>query len=73
MLFSNLGDGNILTLVERKARFLIGVKQWTKSADEVAQTIIDKLRSLPAIARRSITFDNGKSSPDRSHGRENQR
>ena len=33
MLFSKASDGNILTLIERKTRYLIGEKQWTKSAE----------------------------------------
>ncbi len=71
MLFSKASDGNILTLVERLTRYLIAEKQWTKSADEAANTIIDKLRNLPAMARRSITFDNGTEFARHDHMTEN--
>jgi len=59
MLFRNLGEGNLLTLVERKTRFVMGDKQYTKTADETANTIIASLGQLPKLARKSITFDNG--------------
>ena len=43
MLLRNLGEGNLLTLVERKTRFVMGDRQYTKTADETAHTIIAKL------------------------------
>ena len=51
--------GNLLTLCERKSRFVITAPLQTKTADATGKAIIRVLRSLPQAARKSITYDNG--------------
>lgn len=51
--------GNLLTLCERKTRFVLSTPLKTKTADETAEAIIDALRRLPQAARKTITYDNG--------------
>ena len=51
--------GNLLTLCERKSRFVITAPLKTKTAEETGKTIIKVLRHLPQAARQSITYDNG--------------
>jgi IS30 family transposase len=52
-------NGNITTLVERKTRFAIAVKNDTKHTEIVINGIIRKLSTLPPNLRQSITFDQG--------------
>lgn len=52
-------DGFIVTVVERSLRLVLAVKTATKTADEVAQAIIESLLDLPASWLKTITFDNG--------------
>ncbi|MCP4600741.1 MAG: IS30 family transposase [Proteobacteria bacterium] len=51
--------GNLLTLCERKTRYVITAPLKTKTADETGKAIIRGLRCLPQAARKSITYDNG--------------
>lgn len=51
------GKACLLTLVDRKSRFLIGQKCTRKSSDEVTHAIIERLRNQPC---HSITPDRGK-------------
>ena len=54
------GTGHLVTLVERKTRFTLIGRTQTKEAKEVTRSILRLLAELPPIARRSLTFDNGK-------------
>lgn len=47
------------SLVERKSRLLILTKLDRKSAEETSNTVIRRLKDLPAKARRTLTMDNG--------------
>lgn len=49
----------LVTLVERKSRFLVSVLAPSKSADDVTSALIDGVKPFKAMVR-SITFDNGK-------------
>ncbi|AXQ29880.1 IS30 family transposase [Solimonas sp. K1W22B-7] len=58
MLFARYGQA-ILTLHERTSRLTAIVRQPSKAAAPVAQTLQALLAPLPPALRRSITFDNG--------------
>ncbi len=51
--------GNLLTLCERKTRFLITAPLKTKTALETGNVLRDIFRYLPELARHTVTFDNG--------------
>lgn len=51
--------GNLLTVCERKTRFVLTAPLKTKSAAETGKTIVKVLRRLPQGARKTMTFDNG--------------
>ena len=51
--------GNLLTVCERKSRFILTFPLQTKTADETGEAVIKLLRNLPRAARKSITYDNG--------------
>ncbi len=51
--------GNIATLVERKSRFAIAVKNPSKHSDIVINGINKATLHLPEKLRRSVTFDQG--------------
>ncbi len=51
--------GNLLTVCERKTRFVLTAPLKTKTAVETSRAIIDILRCLPRVARKTMTFDNG--------------
>ena len=53
------GKDNITTIVERKSRFAIAIKNDNKQTKTVICAIKEKLKSLPENLRRSITFDQG--------------
>jgi len=60
MLFKQkLGQSNVTSLVERVSRFTVILKNPNKRTRPVMGKIIDAIRDLPLIARRSITFDRG--------------
>ena len=54
------GTGNLATLVERRFRFTLVERTDTKEAEEVSRKICALFKTLPARARLSVTFDNGK-------------
>lgn len=58
MLFSQYGHA-VLVLHERRSRLTLIVRQPSKAAAPLADTLTAVLRPLPARLRRSITFDNG--------------
>ena len=51
-----VGKGLVITLVDRKTRYLLVIRIETKNAKSVKDAIIAALRGLPV---HSITFDNG--------------
>jgi len=53
-------SGNLLTLVERKTRYLLIRRTDSKAADEILGALCALLAPLPAAVRRSLTLDNGK-------------
>lgn len=57
-----IGKGHkssIVTLVERKTKYLIADLLKTKKADKISKSIIKSLEKLPAKTKKTITFDNG--------------
>jgi IS30 family transposase len=58
MLFATYGQA-VLTLQERSSRLLAIVRQPSKAAAPVAQTLRTLLAPLPPELRQTITFDNG--------------
>jgi IS30 family transposase len=59
MFRKEFGSANITSLVERVSRFAIVLKNPDRQSKPVMEGLIDSLSSLPANARRSITFDRG--------------
>ena len=49
----------IATLVERRSRYLLLVKVNDCTAEHVAQALAAKMRTLPTVLRRSLTWDRG--------------
>jgi IS30 family transposase len=58
MIFSNQSE-NLITLRERKSRFLMAIKNPSKHSDVTAKNIINKFRGRKKILIETITFDNG--------------
>ncbi len=61
------GSSCMITLVDRKSRFLLGKKISRKAAAEVEEGMIAMLITLPAEKRRSITPDRGKEFSNHEH------
>lgn len=53
------GTGGVATLVDRQSRYALIVKVQSKQADHVHQKIKQRLTTVDADCRHSITFDNG--------------
>lgn len=53
------GKANLTTLVERKSRYTIIVRNKDKKTQGVMSKIRDKLKALPQHSRQSVTFDRG--------------
>jgi IS30 family transposase len=49
----------IATLVERRSRFVILVKLPEKRTDVVVEALINAVRKLPAVLKKSLTWDRG--------------
>ena len=54
------GTGHLVTLAERKTRFLLVARVGTKEAAEVAEAVCGLFLRCRPPALRSVTFDNGK-------------
>lgn len=54
------GTGGVVTLVERRSRFIAAARLPGKSAGPVADRIVELLQPLPRRWRRTLTLDNGK-------------
>ena len=59
LLKQKLGQSNITSLVERVSRFTVLLKNPNKRTKPVKGKIMNAVRDLPHLARRSITFDRG--------------
>ena len=60
MLFKQkLGQSNVTSLVERVSRFTVLLKNPNKRTKPVMGKIMQAVRDLPHLARKSITFDRG--------------
>jgi transposase, IS30 family len=51
---------NVSVVLERKTRFIRLNKNESKKSTSVMQKIFNTMAPLPSVARKSITFDNGK-------------
>lgn len=60
LVMGSPGTGNLVTLVERKARFSLIGRVQSKDAEEVSAMVTALFDSIPKKARETITFDNGK-------------
>jgi IS30 family transposase len=53
------GSGGLQTLVDRQSRYTLLMKVKNKKADYIARKTRQRLKTLPADNRHSITYDNG--------------
>ena len=68
MLFKQkLGPANVTSLVERVSRFTMTLKNPNKRTKPIMGKIIEAIKDLPPVARRSITFDRGSEFMNRPH------
>ena len=54
------GTGHLVTLVERKTRFTLTDRVFSKETKEVIESITDLLNPLPEVLKGTLTLDNGK-------------
>jgi len=54
------GTGHLVTLVERKTRFTLTDRVFSKETKEVIKSITDLLNPLPEVLKGTVTLDNGK-------------
>lgn len=60
MIFDrDLGEANVTTLVERKSRYCVMIKNSSRHSRPIMDKIIRAFAPLPYHARRSFTFDRG--------------
>jgi transposase, IS30 family len=60
MIFSREhGQANVTSLVERKSRYTVLLKNQSRKSEAVLSRIKEKLTALPRHLRQSITFDRG--------------
>jgi len=59
VFFKGNMSANIVTMVERKSRFMLLAKAHSKRSATVTKAILNKLASLPKQALNSATFDRG--------------
>ncbi len=55
----DLGEANVMTLVERKSRYCVIIKNSSRHSKPIMNKIIQAFAALPYHARRSFTFDRG--------------
>lgn len=53
------GHANVTSLVERKSRYVVLIKNPSRHSRPIMDKIIQAFSSLPAFARQSFTFDRG--------------
>ncbi|KOF13368.1 transposase [Ensifer adhaerens] len=56
----DLGTANVTSLVERKSRYTVMIKNQSRHSRPIMDKIIEAFSPLPALARQSFTFDRGK-------------
>jgi len=54
-----LGPTNVTSLVERKSRYMVMLKNNSRHSRPIMDKIVHAFSPLPALARRSFTFDRG--------------
>ncbi len=54
-----LGNANVTSLVERKSRYTVMIKNGSRHSRPLIDKIVDAFAPLPAFARQSFTFDRG--------------
>jgi len=54
------GTGHLVTLVERKTRFTLTDRVFSKETKEVIESITDLFNPLPEVLKGTVTLDNGK-------------
>ncbi len=54
------GTGGIVTLVERKSRYILARKIANKTADATTEAIVSLFEDVPLCALKTLTLDNGK-------------
>jgi transposase, IS30 family len=54
------GTGHLVTLVERKTRFTLTDRVFSKETEEVVESITDLFNPLPEVLKGTVTLDNGK-------------
>ena len=54
-----LGHANVTSLVERKSRYTVMIKNQSRHSRPIMDKIIDAFSALPSSARQSFTFDRG--------------
>ena len=54
-----LGHANVTSLVERKSRYTVMIKNPTRHSRPIMDKIIKAFSPLPSLARQSFTFDRG--------------
>ncbi|KPH04254.1 IS30 family transposase (plasmid) [Rhizobium acidisoli] len=55
----DLGTANVTSLIERKSRYTVMIKNQSRHSRPIMDKIIEAFSSLPAFARQSFTFDRG--------------
>ncbi|SDA95671.1 transposase, IS30 family [Sinorhizobium sp. NFACC03] len=55
----DLGNANVTSLVERKSRYAVMIKNPSRRSRPIMDKIIETFSPLPAFARQSFTFDRG--------------
>lgn len=54
------GTGGIVTLVERRSRYLLARKIKSKTANATTEAIVSLFEDMPSYALKTLTLDNGK-------------
>jgi IS30 family transposase len=67
IFFKGNQSANIITMVDRKSRFIWLAKSHSKRSFEVTNSIGCKLGKLPPPARKTATFDRGKEFAQHAH------
>ncbi|MBD9624764.1 IS30 family transposase [Ensifer sp. ENS06] len=55
----DLGNANVTSLIERKSRYTVMIKNQSRHSRPIMDNIIETFSPLPAFARQSFTFDRG--------------
>lgn len=55
----DLGNANVTSLIERKSRYTVMIKNHSRHSRPIMDKIIKAFSPLPSLARQSFTFDRG--------------